>query len=99
MYKDHPFDSARDIRKFMYMNYKVKVSYSLICAITNYQIKKYGCPLRSGNDVTSTLPDRPFKVKSFERRIKNKQRQRDDAVTKKIIRNAEKRLKNDKSND
>lgn len=96
MYKDHPFDSARDIKSFMYRKYGVKVSYNLICAITNYQIKKYGCAVRSGNDVVSIFK---HKTRSLSKIIHDRDKQRQEHSTMRVIRNAEKRLKNDKIND
>lgn len=93
LYKEKPFDSAKDMKRFIYKMYGIIPSYDLICAITNYQIRKYGCVKRSGHDITNLLMERNNRPKSFERRMKNKQRQRDEAQTKRVIRNSEKRLK------
>lgn len=90
LYKDYPFGTAREIKSVMYKKYGIKVSYDLICAITNYQIKKYGSTLQKGNlfAVNTWTKHRSAHNIAHERIM-----QQLEGQTEKVIKNSEGRFK------
>ena len=50
LYKDRPFDTAREIRYFVKKKYHIDCSSDLVKRIINYQINTYGQQRFTGND-------------------------------------------------
>ena len=90
LYKEYPFDNAREIKGFIFKKHGVFPSKDLIVKITNYQIRKYGQIKSAGKNVFHPFARK--KRKSYLTRVRNNQRRKDTLTSKRIERETEKRM-------
>lgn len=91
LYKEYPFDNAREIKGFIYKHHGIFPSSDLVVKITNYQINKYGQIKRSGKSLFYKFTKK--KHKGYLSRMRSNQRRHDNETCKRIDRETEEKLR------